>query len=303
MPCCHRPSRLRHRSGRRCRRCLRTAATRPAQPSISNANASANSWFLPPLPLPRTVTVVSPPHSRQRRSFGLHPGQFGARGLCQKARRIARLALQCIGNRLRGKSELRGHLLLPQPAPGGCRRRSRCASSSGRDHFPSRSPAPVRRCRAADSPRRAAEVFPASRIFRSPPTHRRRSNCPARSVPRRSRRADRRSRRRRSASPAAPGTLPAPACRPSPSRDACAPHSVRIDRCARIQQQPGRFLLVLQRHALSRRRRDQQRGGAAREQADDQRLFIGGAHHIAGCAVCPRSRPRSEPDARPPPAR
>ena len=37
-------------------------------PAISSAKARASSWFLPPLPVPFTVTVVSPPERRHIRS-------------------------------------------------------------------------------------------------------------------------------------------------------------------------------------------------------------------------------------------
>src|SRR5262249_62349682 len=37
------------------------STTIPFRPSISRAAARANSWFRPPKPAPRIVTVVSPP--------------------------------------------------------------------------------------------------------------------------------------------------------------------------------------------------------------------------------------------------
>ena len=53
------------RSGRLRRPCRRRAGLTPSRPSISSAKASANSWLRPPVPEPVTVTVVSPPQSRQ----------------------------------------------------------------------------------------------------------------------------------------------------------------------------------------------------------------------------------------------
>src|SRR5215217_8234590 len=38
-------------------------AAQPSTPSSSTASASTNSWFGPPVPLPRTVTVASPPET------------------------------------------------------------------------------------------------------------------------------------------------------------------------------------------------------------------------------------------------
>ncbi len=41
----------------------------PGCPSMAMAKARASSMLRPPLPWPRTVTVVSPPTSRQRGEF------------------------------------------------------------------------------------------------------------------------------------------------------------------------------------------------------------------------------------------
>ena len=51
-------------------------------PARSMAAASTNSWFLPPSPLPRSVTVVSPPEIR-------HSGGFRGRPVARTSRAMA----------------------------------------------------------------------------------------------------------------------------------------------------------------------------------------------------------------------
>ena len=75
-----RRARPRRRWARRCRRCPPRARPRRRRPSSSSAAASANSWQRPPLPCPRTVTVVSPPAITQRgRRHRAAPGPDVAR--------------------------------------------------------------------------------------------------------------------------------------------------------------------------------------------------------------------------------
>ena len=75
-----RPDRRRGRRRRRCRRCRRRARRCPACPSSATASASAYSWFGPPRPWPRIVTVSSPPDRMTARRPA--PARFAREPAC-----------------------------------------------------------------------------------------------------------------------------------------------------------------------------------------------------------------------------
>ncbi len=207
----------------------------------------------------------------------LHRVQFGARGLRQKCRRVARLALQRSADRPRRKPEL----------PGLVFRRGQRLADAGDDHVTRVRQAgiagldglgPLPGAAAPQMIRDARRQLWLQAVFRD---HR---LSPGKGgVVRRGRsRTDHVQRVADHVGEDQRQQL----CRVSRLRQPAALHRREmfahrvqlVDRRARVQQQPGRILFVLQGDVCDRR--DQQRRRAAGEQADDQRPFIGAAHQL-----------------------